>query len=84
MCHFVLQIVPATLHRQARTETARPRPAAPRGEGKVSEDRSAYRRTGGEGDKKTEAGAGGAQVEFVSLIQLNLYQFPMLINAYLN
>lgn len=32
----------------------------------MSEDRSAYRRTGGEGDKKTEAGAGGAQVEFVS------------------
>ncbi|ODN01839.1 40S ribosomal protein S10b [Orchesella cincta] len=64
--HLPAEIVPATLHRQARTETARPRPAqGPRGEGKVSEDRSAYRRGGGgEGDKKTEAGAGGAQVEF--------------------
>jgi len=61
--HLPAEIVPATLTRQARAETARPRAAAPRGEGKTAEDRSAYRR-GGEGDKKTEVGAGGAQVEF--------------------
>lgn len=38
--------------------------AGPRGEGKPTEDRS-YRR-GGDGDKKTETGPGGASIEFVS------------------
>ncbi len=38
---------------------------APRGEGKSSEDRAAYRRGGGD-DKKAEVGPGGGAVEFVS------------------
>jgi len=62
--HLPAEIVPATLHRQARTETARPRAAGPRGEGKGDAgDRAAYRR-GDRDDKKTEVGAGGAAVEF--------------------
>ncbi|XP_021956467.1 40S ribosomal protein S10 [Folsomia candida] len=61
--HLPAEIVPSTLQRAARAETARPRAMAPRGEGKSSEDRSAYRR-GGDGDKKAEVGPGGGAVEF--------------------
>lgn len=62
--------MPATLKRQPRPETARPRPAAgPRSEGsRPAEDRTAYRRTpGGAPDKKADVGAGNADLEFVSL-----------------
>lgn len=64
------EIVPSTLKRQVRTETSRPRAAPlPRSEGsKPSEDRSGYRRAGGAGsDKKTDVGAGTADLEFVSI-----------------
>jgi hypothetical protein len=65
------QIVPSTLKRQARAETARPRPTAPRSEGsRPAEDRAAYRRAPGTGsagpDKKADVGAGIGDVEFVS------------------
>jgi len=77
-CHVVYiyldvlgQIVPSTLKRQPRQETARPRPTAPRSEGsRPAEDRAAYRRTPGTGsggpDKKADVGAGTGDVEFVS------------------
>lgn len=71
--HLPPEIVPSTLKRTARSETARPRPtAAPRAgdASKVGEDRSAYRRNpgaaGGE-DKKGDVGAGTGDVEFVSV-----------------
>ncbi|CAG7731550.1 unnamed protein product [Allacma fusca] len=60
--HLPAEIVPATWHRQARAETARPARAGPRGEAKGAEDRSAYRR--GDGDKKGDVGVGGGNVEF--------------------
>lgn len=65
------QIVPSTLKRQPRQETARPRPTAPRSEGsRPAEDRAAYRRAPGTGsggpDKKADVGAGTGDVEFVS------------------
>merc|ERR1711860_20871 len=66
--HLPPEIVPSTLKRQARTETARPRPktgpdSAPRGD--QNRDRDAYRRTGGApgADKKADVGA-GANTEF--------------------
>merc|ERR1712226_743823 len=65
--HLPAEIVPATLKRQTRPETARPRPKAPeggpRGPGGPS-DRQEYRRAGdragapGGGDKKADVGAG--------------------------
>lgn len=62
------EIVPATLKRQIRTETARPRAAAMPGRdvSKPSEDRAGYRRTGGGlgSDKKGDVGAGTAEMEF--------------------
>lgn len=66
------QIVPSTLKRQPRQETARPRPTAPRSEGsRPAEDRAAYRRAPGTGsagpDKKADVGAGTGDVEFVSI-----------------
>lgn len=74
--HLPPEIVPSTLKRNTRSETARPRPttAGPRtGETKTGEDRSAYRRAPGAGgqDKKADVGAGAGDVEFVSLSQLN-------------
>lgn len=63
------QIVPSTLKRQTRAETARPRPATTRGEARPrgGEDRDAYRRApGGSGDKKADVGPGAAEMEFVS------------------
>lgn len=68
--HLPPEIVPATLKRQMRPETARPRPTTTRTEtSKPSEDRTGYRRTpGGPGaDKKTDVGAGTADLEFVCL-----------------
>ncbi|KAG8289652.1 ribosomal 40S subunit protein S10A [Homalodisca vitripennis] len=62
------KIVPSTLKRQSRTETARPRPTAARGgeaRARGAEDRDAYRRApGGSGDKKADVGAGTAEMEF--------------------
>lgn len=70
MRSFPLQIVPSTLKRQTRPETARPRPTATRGgeaRARGAEDRDAYRRApGGSGDKKADVGAGNAEMEFVS------------------
>ncbi|KAJ8383861.1 hypothetical protein AAFF_G00214310 [Aldrovandia affinis] len=65
--HLPAEIVPATLHRQTRADTSRPRPKGmegdrparmPRGEA----DRDTYRRSAPTafGDKKAEAGAGAA------------------------
>ncbi|XP_065159942.1 small ribosomal subunit protein eS10-like [Atheta coriaria] len=66
--HLPPEIVPSTLKRQLRTETARPRAAAVRSEtSKPAEDRSAYRRApGGAGnaDKKGDVGAGTTDLEF--------------------
>ncbi|XP_055705379.1 40S ribosomal protein S10b [Phlebotomus papatasi] len=66
--HLPPEIVPSTLKRNVRTETARPRPTtAPRSEGsKPQEDRSAYRRAppGGGPDKKGDVGPGAGDVEF--------------------
>lgn len=68
--HLPPEIVPSTLKRAARSETARPRPSAmPRGgdASKSTEDRSSYRRApGGAPDKKGDVGAGSGDVEFVS------------------
>lgn len=70
--HLPSEIVPSTLKRAARSETARPRAAAlPRSDAtKSAEDRTAYRRapgTSGGPDKKADVGAGAGDVEFVSL-----------------
>lgn len=69
---MVVQIVPSTLKRQTRTETARPRPTTTRGDGpraRGAEDRDAYRRApGGSTDKKADVGAGTAEMEFVSVL----------------
>ncbi|XP_066603560.1 small ribosomal subunit protein eS10-like [Prorops nasuta] len=68
--HLPPEIVPSTLKRHQRSETARPRPAAgTRTEGsRPNEDRAGYRRgTGGPpgvGDKKADVGAGTGDVEF--------------------
>ncbi|XP_059478954.1 small ribosomal subunit protein eS10 [Neocloeon triangulifer] len=64
--HLPPEIVPATLKRQTRTETARPRPSAPRSgdASKTAEDRAAYRKGTGAPDKKAEVGAGSAEIDF--------------------
>jgi len=55
--------VPATLKRQVRSDTARPRPSAPRSDpSKLSDDRGAYRRAGT--DKKADVGAGTGEMMF--------------------
>ncbi|KAK6616879.1 ribosomal 40S subunit protein S10A [Polyplax serrata] len=62
--HLPAEIVPATLKRQVKQETARARPSAPRSEGsKPNDDRGAYRRTPGV-DKKADVGAGTGEMEF--------------------
>jgi len=60
--HLPPEIVPATLKRQTRPETARPRPKAETGpRTPMGEDRQQYRRGGPGGfDKKGEAGAGAS------------------------
>ncbi|XP_075214293.1 small ribosomal subunit protein eS10-like [Lycorma delicatula] len=65
--HLPSEIVPATLKRQPRSETTRPRPTAPRSEGsRPAEDRAAYRRAPGTTgpDKKADVGAGIGEMEF--------------------
>lgn len=75
--HLPPEIVPSTLKRAARSETARPRPTAmPRGgdASKSTEDRSSYRRApGGAPDKKGDVGAGSGDVEFVSF---SIFVYP--------
>lgn len=70
--HLPPEIVPSTLKRATRQETARPRPTTMARSGdasKTGEDRSAYRRAPvGAPDKKGDVGAGTGDVEFVSLI----------------
>lgn len=65
--HLPPEIVPSTLKRQARSETARPRPTTG-GRSEMSrpaEDRAGYRRgPGGAGDKKADVGAGTGDLEF--------------------
>ncbi|RXN03657.1 40S ribosomal S10 [Labeo rohita] len=65
--HLPPEIVPATLRRQTRPETARPRPKGLEGErparlARGEGDRDAYRRSAAQpgADKKAEAGAGAA------------------------
>ncbi|CAI5657715.1 unnamed protein product [Oreochromis niloticus] len=65
--HLPPEIVPATLRRQTRPETARPRPKGVEGErparlNRGEADRDAYRRSAAPpgADKKAEAGAGAA------------------------
>lgn len=82
----ILQIVPATL-KPKRTESARPRAtAAARPEAsKLSEDRTAYRRSApAGGDKKADVGAGAnPNLEFVSLFVIaNCFCINMLIVYY--
>nr|AHB12430.1 40S Ribosomal Protein S10 [Pantala flavescens] len=69
--HLPAEIVPSTLKRPAKQETARARPTAPRGgdPGKRAEDRQTYRRApgapgAGEPDKKGDVGAGTGELEF--------------------
>ncbi|XP_076274395.1 small ribosomal subunit protein eS10-like [Rhynchophorus ferrugineus] len=67
--HLPAEIVPSTLRRQVKSESARPRQAGGlRSEGapKGAEDRAGYRRTpGGPGpDKKADVGPGTGDVEF--------------------
>uniref|UniRef100_A0A4W6D860 Ribosomal protein S10 n=1 Tax=Lates calcarifer TaxID=8187 RepID=A0A4W6D860_LATCA len=72
--HLPPEIVPATLRRQTRPETARPRPKGMEGErparlNRGETDRDAYRRSAAPpgADKKAEAGAGAAtEFQFVS------------------
>ncbi|XP_046371732.1 40S ribosomal protein S10-like isoform X2 [Haliotis rubra] len=63
--HLPAEIVPATLKRQTRPETARPRPKAaePGGRPGMDRDRQEYRKAGppGAGDKKSDVGAGATQ-----------------------
>lgn len=68
----LLQIVPSTLKKQTRTESARPK-AIPSGRpeaGRSAEDRAAYRRVPGASgpgtDKRGDVGPGAANLEFVS------------------
>ena len=66
--HLPPEIVPSTLKRATRQETARPRPPTMSRSGdasKTGEDRLAYRRVPGGGpDKKGDVGAGTGDVEF--------------------
>merc|ERR1719427_1852573 len=67
--HLPADIVPSTLKRQARPETARPRPKemTPRGTSGGDSQRDAYRRgpPGAGPDKKGDVGAGAmGQIEF--------------------
>uniref|UniRef100_A0A3B3RGB5 Ribosomal protein S10 n=1 Tax=Paramormyrops kingsleyae TaxID=1676925 RepID=A0A3B3RGB5_9TELE len=72
--HLPPEIVPATLRRQTRPETARPRPKGLEGErparlARGEADRDTYRRSAAPpgADKKAEAGAGAAtEFQFVS------------------
>uniref|UniRef100_A0A3B4FBD0 Ribosomal protein S10 n=3 Tax=Haplochromini TaxID=319058 RepID=A0A3B4FBD0_9CICH len=76
--HLPPEIVPATLRRQTRPETARPRPKGVEGErparlNRGEADRDAYRRSAAPpgADKKAEAGAGAAtEFQFVSTFPL--------------
>ncbi|TWW54351.1 40S ribosomal protein S10 [Takifugu flavidus] len=71
--HLPPEIVPATLRRQTRPETARPRPKGMEGErparlNRAEADRDTYRRSAAPpgADKKAEAGAGAAtEFQFV-------------------
>lgn len=64
------QIVPSTLKRQTRTESARPKslPSSRPEAGRSAEDRAAYRRVpgGADSDKRTDVGPGAANLQFVS------------------
>uniref|UniRef100_A0A915L910 Plectin/S10 N-terminal domain-containing protein n=1 Tax=Romanomermis culicivorax TaxID=13658 RepID=A0A915L910_ROMCU len=66
--HLPPEIVPSTLKRQQRPETARPLPGAARGErqgfDKDEQDRLEYRRTERRTDKVGEAGVGAGTMEF--------------------
>jgi small subunit ribosomal protein S10e len=67
--HLPAEIVPSTLKRTTRSDTARPRAAPRGGEGgpKGGEDRQSYRRNPGQsGDKKADVGAGAGDLELVS------------------
>uniref|UniRef100_A0A8W8N6N8 Plectin/eS10 N-terminal domain-containing protein n=1 Tax=Magallana gigas TaxID=29159 RepID=A0A8W8N6N8_MAGGI len=69
--HLPAEIVPATLKRQTRPETARPRPKGPEGPRGApgAQDRAEYRRAAPGGDKKTESGAGAdPSFQFVSTV----------------
>ncbi|BES98912.1 ribosomal protein [Nesidiocoris tenuis] len=64
--HLPPEIVPATLKRPGRTETARPRaPTARADTSRGEEDRSVYRRNPTQQpDKKADVGPGAADLEF--------------------
>ncbi|KAL3842526.1 hypothetical protein ACJMK2_020530 [Sinanodonta woodiana] len=65
--HLPAEIVPATLKRQTRPETARPRPKGPEGPARTpgGADRAEYRRAGPPGgDKKADAGPGTGEFQF--------------------
>lgn len=76
--------MPATLKRQSRAETARPRPTAPRGEGRTrtAEDRDQYRKApGAGGDKKADVGAGTGDLEFVSIYNYLCWYLLQIVNV---
>nr|BAN20876.1 ribosomal protein S10b [Riptortus pedestris] len=64
--HLPAEIVPATLKRPSRSETARPRPVTSRADtSRPDEDRSAYRRAPTQQpDKKADVGPGNVDLEF--------------------
>lgn len=68
------QIVPSTLKRQTRTESARPKslPSSRPEAGRSAEDRAAYRRVpgGADADKRTDVGPGAANLQFVSIFKV--------------
>ncbi|GAB6031099.1 ribosomal 40S subunit protein S10A [Chamberlinius hualienensis] len=63
--HLPPEIVPSTLKRQTKTESARPRPKMSDMPARSTADRESYRRNPGTGpDKKADAGMGGGNLEF--------------------
>ncbi|KAK7590071.1 hypothetical protein V9T40_001684 [Parthenolecanium corni] len=66
--HLPPEIVPSTLKRQTRTESARPKslPSSRPEAGRSAEDRAAYRRVpgGADADKRTDVGPGAANLQF--------------------
>merc|ERR1712105_142124 len=68
--HLPPEIVPSTLKRQTRTDTAAARPRAAKGPSGPDrppmggQDRQEYRKGGQAGDKKADVGAGSGDIQF--------------------
>lgn len=80
--HLPSEIVPSTLKRTTRSDTARPRAATSRDAPKSGEDRQAYRRAPGtSSDKKADVGAGAGDIELVNTF-LSISHCECKINLY--